>query len=109
MYEDFEDAMEMEQDEEALSAVHALCEEKAVIAATLGANAVICGAWVWATFAGKPEPEARETLKTQGFKWAAKKGKWYFAGKPRSNRRPMSYEYIAAKYGEDEVKARRSA
>jgi hypothetical protein len=85
-------------------ALHALCEEKAVFAATLGANAVICGVWVWADFTDKPASETREKLKSEGFKWASQKGKWYFAGKPRANRRPMSYDFITAKYGEEEVR-----
>jgi len=106
------DSDEMEdipESDEATFALHALCEAKAMTAATLGATAVICGAWVWATFSDKPTSDTRETLKTEGFKWANQKGKWYFAGKPRANRRPKSYEYIAARYGEEEVRARRIA
>lgn len=35
----------------------------------------VCGNWIWLTGDTKTH---KETLKTAGFKWAAKKGMWYF-------------------------------
>jgi hypothetical protein len=80
-----------------------LLTEKALIDKSLGAKVVLCGKWLWAEFSGKPATESRETLKGAGYKWASKKGKWYFAGCPRRNRKGMSYEYITSKYGEEEL------
>jgi hypothetical protein len=73
------------------------------VASTLGGHAVITGAWVWVEFPSKPSAANRAELKDLGFKWAPKKNKWYFAGKPRAGRKPMSWEYITGKYGTEEV------
>lgn len=78
---------------------------KAQYAVLLGGNAVITGAWVWVDFSGKPSDKTREALKAEGFKWAPKKGKWYFAGRPRVGRKPMGWDYITSKYGVEPVKA----
>jgi len=78
-------------------------DQKAVRAMKLGGQAVITGSWVWVTFDSKPDKSTREQLKELGYKWAPKKGKWYFAGKPRAGRKPMSWDYIVDKYGVEEV------
>jgi hypothetical protein len=78
---------------------------KAQYAALLGAQVVITGLWAWASFPEAPSKETREKLKAEGFRWAKNKGKWYFAGKPASNRRTMSWMYITSKYGAEELAA----
>jgi hypothetical protein len=76
---------------------------KGEFAVSLGAHVVITGSWVWADFPSKPDAEIRKQLIDEKFKWAAKKQKWYFAGKPRSGRKPMSWDYITNKYGQEEL------
>lgn len=64
----------------------------------------IVGQWIWLTFNGKPSDETRLLLKNSGFRWAAKKRKWYFAGVPaKSSRGRMSYSDIKDKYGAQKV------
>ena len=41
----------------------------------LGLNIEICGAWAWVSGNTKPH---KETLKKTGFKWAAKKCRWFY-------------------------------
>lgn len=60
------------------------------------------GAWLWVD--GSDETyAAREVLKSEGFRWAKRKAKWYFAGRPATNRRAMGWDYITAEYGEEEL------
>lgn len=58
----------------------------------------ICGSWIWVT--GETR-EHKDTLKTAGFKWAAKKKAWYFRPEEFSSRSKgsSSLEDIREKYG----------
>ena len=94
---------EMNEIEEDNDDITALLSEKALIAKGLGAQVIRCGKWLWAEFAGKPSVETRDALKGAGYKWGSKKGKWYFAGVPRRNRKGMSWDYISSKYGEEQI------
>ena len=57
------------------------------------------GAWLWLTFASKPDDETRSQMKSAGFRWASKKAKWYFAAVPSAGRGKKSIEEIRDKYG----------
>lgn len=62
----------------------------------------VCGLWVWAAFDGKPDAQTRACLKFSGFRWARKKAKWYYAGKPcGGNRRPATMQHIRMTYGSE--------
>ena len=76
---------------------------KGQLAVLHGAHVHITGMWAWAKFDGKPNQETRDMLKAEGFRWASKKGMWYFAGKPRVGRKPMAWDYITYKYGDDQL------
>ena len=67
-------------------------------------NAVIeiCGLWVWVAFKIKPDQITRQLLKTNSYKWAAKKKKWYFAG-VEANGRGQSMAFIRSRYGSQRV------
>jgi hypothetical protein len=72
---------------------------KGQFAALLGANVTITGMWAWAAFDTKPSREIRDQLKSEGFRWGKGKGKWYFAGKRTTGKKPMTWDYIMSKYG----------
>lgn len=76
------------------------------VSTTMAGHATITGMWIWVEFKHMPSKEHRDELKSLGFRWAPKKSKWYFAGKPRVGRKPMSWQYITEKYGAEEVSAR---
>ena len=65
-----------------------------------GLTVELAGSWVWVSGDTKPK---REALKAHGFRWAPKKEKWYLVGRPCASKHPMSWEYIASKYGAVEV------
>ncbi len=54
-------------------------EAVAAWAATRQLPAAIVGAWVWVTFADKPDTATRDALKTAGFHWNRKRGCWQHA------------------------------
>lgn len=58
----------------------------------------LCGAWVWITGNTKAH---RETLKSAGFKWSAKKEAWYFRPEEYRSRSKgsVTLEEIREKYG----------
>lgn len=69
-----------------------------------GIDVEICGDWVWVSGETKP---IREGLKKAGYKFAAKKVKWYFAGRPSHNRGPQfTMEQIRQVHGSEYVKRR---
>ena len=78
-----------------------LLEQKA-LAASLGADAEIHGAGVWALFNGKPGTEVRAQLKANSWIWCRGKGKWAYRGKPCASKKAMTWEYITSKYPEEE-------
>jgi hypothetical protein len=39
-------------------------------------EAEIVGAWVWVTFAEKPDEAMRQLLRDFGFRWSARRRKW---------------------------------
>lgn len=81
-----------------------LIKKAEIVRMTTGAEVVITGMWIWVRFEDKPSPEIRRQLKEEGFKWSKNKEKWYFAGKITFNKKAMDWEYIRARYGEEEVK-----
>jgi hypothetical protein len=76
---------------------------QAQLAAKFGALVTITGAWVWAGFDHMPNKETREALKANKWIWCANKGKWAYRGKPSTSRKPMSWDYITGKYGEEKI------
>ncbi len=76
---------------------------KAQFAALLGASVVVTGLWAWATFSGIPSEDIRAQLKSEGYVWCKHKRVWAFRGKPCASKRDMPWDYIKAKYGEEEV------
>ena len=64
-----------------------------------GIEIELCGSWLWITGNTK---EHKETLKGMGFKWACKKGAWYYHRDPwmkRSRKGGVPLDEIRAKYG----------
>lgn len=65
----------------------------------------LVGTWVWLTFTEKPGDVTRKTLKELGFRWSPKKEKWYLGelshGKGRFKHKPLEYQQITARYGEE--------
>lgn len=66
-----------------------------------GLKIELCGCWLWITGETKKHKEA---LKANQCRWARKKMKWYFAGKPSGGRKAMDMSYIRTKYGSAIVK-----
>ncbi len=69
----------------------------------------ICGLWVWVGGTKKrgvavEMDEALDALKAAGYRWAQKKGKWYFAGVPAGGFRAFSMDEIRTRYGSTTVK-----
>lgn len=64
----------------------------------------VCGIWVWLSGDTKPH---KEELKAAGFRWAAKKKRWYFRpNEYRSfNRGKFSMDQIREKYGSNSFKS----
>ena len=64
--------------------------------------AELVGCWVWVSFDEKPEPETRSILKSAGFRWVKKRGKWaHNCGRPcrSSNSNPWEkyeHRYVTA-------------
>ncbi len=69
-----------------------------------GLEIEICGLWVWVGGETKPH---RDALKAAGYKWAAKKLKWYFAGVPAGGFRAFDMDEIRQRYGSQRVFARK--
>ena len=67
-----------------------------------GAVITRTGAWLWVE-ASEQTRAHKEELKAAGFRWAHNKKRWYFAGKPASNKRSMDWGYITEKYGEEDL------
>lgn len=63
-----------------------------------GLELEICGSWLWV---GGNTKEHKDTLKTNGFKWASKKEQWYFRPEDykSSNRGKFSMDQIREKHG----------
>lgn len=71
----------------------------------LGLNAELCGCWLWVEKTSRTKAH-RETLKANGFRWASRKGQWYFPGKPSGGRRGgKDMTYIRTKYGSVAIRA----
>ena len=66
-------------------------------------EAEICGLWLWVKFTSKPGDDTRTTLKSNGFRWARRKEKWYYAGAPSRGKKSMSMQYIRTKYGSEDL------
>lgn len=64
----------------------------------------VCGIWVWLSGDTKPH---KEELKAAGFRWAAKKKRWYFRpNEYRSfNRGKFSMDQIREKYGSNSFRS----
>jgi curved DNA-binding protein CbpA len=64
----------------------------------LGLTIELCGAWAWVSGNTKGH---KDTLKTNGFKWASKKLMWYFrpADAKTFSRGKKSIDEIRTKYG----------
>lgn len=62
----------------------------------------ICGAWIW--LSGDTRPH-KEWLKQNGFRWAPKKGRWFYRPDDyrSSSRGQWSMEKIREKYGSQAV------
>lgn len=60
----------------------------------------ICGLWVWV---GGNTREVKDALKAAGYRWAAKKLKWYYAGVPASSRGRFNMDDIRSRYGSEKV------
>jgi len=62
----------------------------------------ICGAWIW--LSGDTRPH-KELLKQNGFRWAPKKGRWFYRPEEyrSSSRGQWSMEKIRTKYGSQSV------
>ena len=63
----------------------------------VGIDVELCGSWLWVTGDTKP---AKDLLKQIGFRWAAKKGAWYYHREPwykKGGR--MTLDEIRAKFG----------
>lgn len=39
-------------------------------------DAEVVGRWVWITFQSKPDADTRNMLKSFGFRWSPRRGKW---------------------------------
>jgi hypothetical protein len=61
-----------------------------------GLDVELCGLWIWVS--GETRAH-KEELKTLHLRFARKKGMWYFAGVPSSNRKPRTIEWIRDTYG----------
>ena len=68
-----------------------------------GLGIEICGLWVWVD--GQTRP-VKEQLKAAGYRWAAKKEKWYYAGVPAGGRGRYSMDDIRNRYGSRNVASR---
>ena len=68
-----------------------------------GLEIEICGAWVWLSGNTK---QYKDYLKKAGFKWAAKKKKWYFRPEEYRSRshNTWSMDEIRQKYGSKKIK-----
>lgn len=63
----------------------------------------ICGEWIWLEFFKKPDEGVRKRLKAEGFRWASKKKKWYFAGCKVEVHKPIPMDKIRSKYGSRQI------
>lgn len=79
---------------------------RAAIAAIVhlpGLNIEICGLWVWVDGDTRTH---KEQLKDNGYRWAPKKVKWYFAGVPANGRGRLDMDEIRSRYGSQHIKSR---
>ncbi len=61
--------------------------------------AELVGCWVWVSFDEKPEPEIRNTLKSAGFRWVKKRGKWaHNCGRPCRSSKGNPWEKYEHQY-----------
>lgn len=70
-----------------------------------GLNVELCGSWLWVS--GNTYPH-REALKAAGYRWASKKGMWYWRPEEAAcahHRRGASMAEIRMKYGSERIKA----
>jgi hypothetical protein len=72
------------------------------IAHLSGIRVELTGCWIWVSGDTKP---VKDDLKAAGFKWAHKKGQWYFAGRRSTSRGGKDMSYIRFKYGSTILKA----
>lgn len=79
---------------------------QAQLAKRLGATVEITGSWCWASWRNKPSAEVREVLKANSWIWCKNKGKWAWRAQPGNGHKPMSWEYITAKYGLEQLDAK---
>ena len=71
----------------------------ALAIADLPLSVEVVGAWLWVDGDTKP---VKEQLKAAGFKWAPRKQRWYFPGKPaghRRGKREMEMDEIRQRHG----------
>lgn len=63
----------------------------------------ICGTWIW--ISGNTY-SVKDILKENGFKWASKKGMWYWRSEENAvrSKKKLSIEEIRKKYGSDKIK-----
>ena len=79
--------------------IEQLVEQKITAIKDIKADKEICGVWIWVTFSGIPSKEVRDQLKSEGFRYAFKKKKWYFAGKKCGYSKGMKMDEIRFSHG----------
>ena len=70
----------------------------ATLAAQYGATVEVVGAWVWATFAAKPDETVRDALKAAGFRWNHKRRLWQNPCGVMSGGSPLTADELRIKY-----------
>ena len=73
--------------------------ESCKVAEEVGGKVEIVGRWPWARFEGKPSEEAREALKSAGWRWSRNKLAWYIPNGGGRYRRGVSLEFLRQKFG----------